>query len=237
MIFCISIVSKNQINKAKILKRSLERFGHKLTLLTTYDKRIGNMSKIIKLNDYFQQNDYNDDDVIAFVDAFDVVATSDPTKLKEYLDIKDVDIVVSTEQGFGRQPLISKSYYESYVNTVPTRSLCAGMMFGRANKLKQLFKNMSEKYSEYSKELYKPDTSLRIKNSDQYYFAYYLFKIDFKTYKDIKIMLDCNDDVLYTNTNDKIYTPSDYVFIHTWGLSNAKQYIRYRNLLKNINLI
>lgn len=163
MIFCISIVSEDQINKAEILKKSLERFSHELTLLTTYDKSIGNMSKIIKLNDYFQQNDYNDDDVIAFVDAFDVVATSDPAKLKEYLDIKDVDIVVSTERGFGRHPLISKSYCESYVNSVPTRSICSGMMFGRANKLKQLFKNMSEEYAEHSKELYKPNHPLRIK--------------------------------------------------------------------------
>lgn len=223
-IFFYCIVSQND-NETKVynLQESLLKFNIQLTILKIYDPKLKNLSKIIKLNEFLQQNSFNDNDIIVFLDAYDVLCCKDPSYelLNNYLKKSECDILISTEDVFGRHLDLVRSYYNyKYNNKYNNKYINSGVYIGYANKLKLLFFNLSNSMESLKEIIDNTKNNIDSLFSDQCYLSLYLFKTDFMNISnEYKIKLDINDDITFTNTTThRKYNIDDYVFIHTWGL-------------------
>lgn len=246
MFHFLSIIDENSISKAEPLKKSIERFGYQLTLITTYDKSIGNHSKIVKVSEYLQNQKYDDDDYIFLIDAFDCIMTDHPNKVIHYMYDYSIDILISTERGYGNKPDEAKSYFNLYLRRLRKleRGLCAGALVAKANKLKEFMLDMTNSISEFSDEIksnwnQRHDKPMPKKfiYSDQYFMAFYLWKIDFINYKKISIHLDVFDKGFFTWHYEKKFEPKDYVFVHVFALRWEEQSKRWKELLEKCDLI
>jgi hypothetical protein len=238
MIYFLCIVAQNQEGRASNLAKSLKRYNCNLTIISAYDFKLKNLSKIFKVSEYLQCNQYNDDDIIVLLDAFDVLCCGDPKRLPTYLKNKGIDILISSEDTFGLHPNISRQYYDEYSRLNGTRAkyINSGVYVGYANKIKLLFQGMVARFDELRKEIIDPllPANSHILQSDQYFLTYYLHKIDFiNNKKDFVIGIDVKDEITFTNTFtvNQQYKLSDYMFIHTWGLYNFSQLTKYRQLV------
>lgn len=218
-IYFYCIVSEDQVNLADMLKKSLLKFGYKLNILQIYDSKLKNLSKIYNFNDYLQKNRYDDDDVIVLTDAFDVVYSTDPSNLLDFLISNNKDICISSENMFGPNFTFIKEYYDKLSKSLELKSNKypnSGVIFGKANKVKLFYNNLSSSMQLLQK--YFPPEA-HTKNSDQAHIISYLYEIDYINYKDILILVDVENKIVFTNTlNDVPYNINDYVFIHTWGI-------------------
>lgn len=227
MLYFYTITSPEQESLCDNLKKSLERFSYSLTILHLYHKN--NFSKL-KISTILQENTYTDDDIIIVCDGFDVVCASDPINIQNYFDKEDVDILISSENMFGNNLVCIKDYYDKYNMACGTsgKYLNAGVVIGRANKLKAFYKDLVDNVDTL-RQYIPPD---RQENTgDQTFIINYLYHIDFFNNKkklDYKIKIDLKDDISFTNTIvNREYNINDYVFIHTWGIYITDPHYKY----------
>jgi len=245
MIYFYCIVSQEQVYMAEYLKLSLEKFNCRLTILTIYDHKLKNLSKIIKFTEFLNCIHYNDDDFIVLMDAFDVLCTNDPSSfIPKYFDEQKIDLLISSENTFGNNYIQIKEYYDNYNKKMNSISKYpnSGVIIGRANKLKafynSLFKNMDKLKS------FIPSDAVTT-FSDQTYIINHLFDTKFDNNNTIQI--DVFDKLIFTNTNsERNYDIKDYLFIHTWGIYlkqkefehiKNSQLAKYNTILKELNLL
>jgi hypothetical protein len=245
LFYCIASSDEDN-TKIYNLQQSLLKFDYDINILRIYDNNLKNLSKIIKLNEYLQQNSFNDDDIIVFLDAYDVLCCKDPNELKNYLIKNDCDILISTEDMFGRHLDLVRPYYDVY-NKNTNKYINSGVYFGYANKLKLLINNLFNSF-ESLKEIVDRSCNHDSLFSDQCYLSLFLYKTDFiNNSTEYKIKLDIDDDIIFTNTTtNRKYNISDYVFIHTWGLygkwnkwnihHRVKQKEKYDLILNHLNI-
>ena len=236
MLYFYTITSSDQESLCDNLKKSLKKYGYFLNILHLYHKN--NFSKL-KISGILQSNNYNDDDIIIVCDGFDVVCASDPINIQNYFDKhnEEVDILISSENMFGNNLVSIKDYYDKYNTACGTvgKYLNAGVIIGRANKLKAFYKDLVENVDTL-RQYIPPDKQEN--TGDQTFIINYLYHINFFNNKDVKykIKIDLNDDITFTNTIiDREYNISEYVFIHTWGIYIADthyKYIRDQQFLK-----
>ena len=217
MLYFYTVTSIEQTELCQALKKSLERFGYQLNILPLYHKT--NFSKL-NISYYFDTKTYKDDDIIVIVDGFDVVCVKDPVihLIKYFQDNPSTDILFSSENMFGNNMVSIKEYYDKYneSNGVTGKYLNAGVIIGRANKIKQFYSQLMSSITELQNYL---PAERRETTGDQTFIINYLYHIDFMNYKDISIKIDLNDEFTFTNTIfERPYNVSDYFFIHTWGI-------------------
>jgi hypothetical protein len=218
MIFFYTVTSPQQVHLCENLKKSLSRYHQELTILPIYEKN--NFSKL-KINDVLQNLSYKDEDIIVICDGFDVVCAKDPQNIQTYFDNNtDTDILFSSENMFGNNLVCIKEYYDKYnsVNGTSGKYLNAGVIMGRANKIKQFYKNLTSEIDALKEYIPhdRHDTT-----GDQTFIINYLYHINFMVnYKNsIKYKIDLKDELTFTNTiTDRKFNINDYVFIHTWGI-------------------
>lgn len=226
MLFIYTVTSPDQLHLCDNLKKSLSRFDQPLTTLPLYETN--NFSKL-KINTVLQQTTYNDDDFIVICDGFDVVCALDPLpNIKTYFDAnKDVDILFSSENMFGNNMVCIKEYYDYYNSMQGTEGkyLNAGVVIGRANKVKEFYNDLTNQI-ETLKQYLPPER--RNSTGDQTFIINYLYHIDFINYTKIKIKIDLKDELTFTNTIvERPYNVYDYIFIHTWGIYISDPHYKY----------
>ena len=225
MLFFYTVTSPEQVSLCENLRKSLSIYSHTLTILPFYQKN--NFSKL-KINTTFQETIYHDDDIIVICDGFDVVCAKNPEFIVEYFEThKDVDILFSSENMFGNNLVCIKEYYDKYNESSGTsgKYLNSGVIIGRANKLKQFYKNLCSEIDTLRQ--YIPEDR-RDATGDQTFIINYLYHIDFINYKELNIKIDLQDELTFTNTIiDRDYNITDYVFIHTWGIYIKEPHYKY----------
>lgn len=226
MLYFYTVTSEDQIHLCQTLKKSLERFGHELNILPLYERT--NFSKL-NISKVLDAKQYNDDDFIVISDGFDVVCVKDPSIYvsKYFQDNPSVDILFSSENMFGNNMVHIKEYFDKYndVHGTSGKYLNAGVIIGRANKIKQFYSQLMACVPELMNYL---PHDRRETTGDQTFIINYLYHIDFMNYKDIKIKIDVTDEFTFTNTIfERPYNVSDYVFIHTWGIYIADPNYKY----------
>ena len=226
MLYFYTVTSKEQIHLCDTLQKSLQRFGHDVNILPLYEKT--NFSKL-NISSVFESKSYKDDDLIIITDGFDVVCVKDPGiyVTKYFQDNPSTDILFSSENMFGNNMVCIKEYYDKYneVHGTTGKYLNAGVIIGKANKIKQFYSQLMRCVPELRNYL-PPDR--RETTGDQTYIINYLYHIDFMNYKDINIKIDLKDEVTFTNTIvERPYNIFDYVFIHTWGIYIADPHYKY----------
>jgi hypothetical protein len=240
MIYIYSIIGENQLDKADILKRSLQKFGHELFLVPTYSMELKNLSKLVKINEKIQGTTYNDDDVIILLDAFDIHCCTNPSIIPEYLKQNGIDILLSVEDTFGLHPASTKEYFNgiSTINKKSPRYLNSGAIIGFANKLKEFYSDMMSKYNEITALLKAQSImNIRIATSDQSYMCIYMQMMDALKCTKYKIALDFDDKITLTNTNtNRPYNIKNHVFIHTWSLHMRRQKMKYDKITADLGL-
>jgi hypothetical protein len=124
-------------NLAAPLINSLARYNHRVTVIDTYDKALGNLSKLYKVRDYLSDNHslFQDDDVVVFVDAHDVVFPPHTDARKNLLDNlredflrTQLDYMVGTETRYSHQ-FDSKSFFDDQTDHV-SRYINTGFQIG-----------------------------------------------------------------------------------------------------------
>lgn len=245
MIYVYCIVSDDQIHLSDQLRKSLLKFSHHLQILPIYDSNLKNLSKIFKVNKYFELKNYEDDDIIVLADAFDVVCVNNPDKLLLYFETKKIDILISTENMFGPNFPFIKEYYDNYSSNKGTsnRYPNSGVIIGKAKPLQKFYKNLTDSMPKLEK-FFPPNATN--KTSDQAHIINYLYEIDFVNNKEFKIELDLFDDITFTNTIiERHFNINDFIFIHTWGIYlkqpeykhiKDKQYSKWSNINKYLKL-
>ena len=246
MIYFLSIIDVDSLDKVVPLQSSLNRFGFDLTLLTTYNKEIGNHSKIINVSEYLQTQSFSSDDYIFLVDAFDCVMTKHPDEFINWMKSQNIDIFISTETGWGNKPQSVKRYFDYYQSKMNShnRSICAGALVAKANSLKEFMLDMTSSMSRYCAEIEKDyfetwgnNIPTKLRYSDQYYMAYYLWKIDFVNYQKLSIHLDFKDKCFFTWSQNVKMSINKYVFVHVWALQCDNQFNRWLGLLRMIDIL
>ena len=217
MLYFYTVTTPEQSHLCDTLKKSLARFGYDLTILPLYENN--NFSKL-KISSFLESTLYNNNDFIVICDGFDVVCASNPEKIIDFFtEHNDTDILISSENMFGNNMVCIKDYYDRYneKNGTTGKYLNSGVVMGRANKIKQFYKQLVSCTSTLRDYYIPPDR--RDTTGDQTYIINYLYHIDFVNYKDIKIQIDIHDKLTFTNTIiNRPFNARDYIFIHTWGI-------------------
>lgn len=99
-IFFVTICDKESIHKTELLKKTLR--GN-LIVIDTYDKSIGNFSKLFKFREFLHyRHDINEDDVICFIDAFDVICIRfDENEILHTFKSYNKNIIIGCEENCG----------------------------------------------------------------------------------------------------------------------------------------
>jgi hypothetical protein len=109
-----------------------------VTIIDTYDPAIGNLSKLYKVRDYLSDNQslFQDDDVVVFVDAHDVVFPPHTDARKNLLDTlredflrTQLDYMVGAETRYAHQLPENKSFFDDQSDHA-FRYLQAGFQIG-----------------------------------------------------------------------------------------------------------
>jgi len=94
-ILFVTLCDEESVHRADNLKKTLK--GN-LIILDTYDHSIGNFSKLTKFRDFLISFPLCDDDIICFVDAFDMLCTCyDPQQMIQVFKNYKKDIIFGAE--------------------------------------------------------------------------------------------------------------------------------------------
>lgn len=116
--FFVTLCDKESIQKTCTLSDSLRE---DLIVLNTYDKSIGNFSKLFKFRDFLMYGSEHIDptDIICFIDAFDMLCINyDPCGIEEAFKKMKKGIIIGSEENCGPEhPKIVREYFGEGCNT------------------------------------------------------------------------------------------------------------------------
>lgn len=221
-IYVITLTNSVEHKNVNILKKSLK--SDNLTILRTYDPKIGNLSKIYKVYDYLINSHINDNDVICIIDAHDVIFNNKIGCINDVLSIfnnYNTSIIFSSENTCVHHSNNSRDFFESiygsqYLNSGISVSIKREYLY----MLKTIIKNMA---------FYNKDNRF----SDQRVIGNFI-----SHNKPKNITLDINN-IFSTTLNSKThlnFKDINSFFVHITYLSNPYQSSRYKKFQKFLGI-
>lgn len=122
----------------KWLKESCDRYNTELITLGMNEKWLGYNWKLLKMKKYLEQLD--DNEIVMFVDAYDVILLDDPHKLEQKFIQSDKKIIVGCEK---KNRYLTLGYI--VFDTCDNKPLNSGTYIGYVKYLKQMLKEIIEK--------------------------------------------------------------------------------------------
>jgi hypothetical protein len=131
----------NRIDKLEYLKKSEELFDTNINYIIKEEVWRGNITKIIEINK--QLHSFNDDDIIIFIDAFDVLVNSDKMEIVNKFKSYNCDILLGAE--LNCFPSQFKSKIDLIMpNNIKNKYINSGGYMGYVKNIKLLLKWMNE---------------------------------------------------------------------------------------------
>lgn len=110
--YFVTLCDNESVHKTKVLSDTLR--GN-LIVIDTYEKSIGNFSKLFKFSDFLRNDSQHiePDDIICFVDAFDMLCIRyDPVGTEEAFREYGHDILIGSEENCGPEhPTFVREYF------------------------------------------------------------------------------------------------------------------------------
>lgn len=126
----------------KWLKQSCDRYKTELITLGMNEKWLGYNWKLLKMKKYLEQLD--DNEIVMFVDAYDVILLDDTSKLEQKFIESDKKIVVGCENND------NKTLGHLIFDKCNNKPLNSGTYIGYVKYLKQMLKDIIEKNNDPS---------------------------------------------------------------------------------------
>jgi hypothetical protein len=132
-----------------------------VTIIDTYDPAIGNLSKLYKVRDYLSDNQslFQDDDVVVFVDAHDVVFPPHTDARKNLLDTlredflrTQLDYMVGAETVYAHQLSEHKSFFDDQTDHA-FRYLNSGFQIGFYRAFMEIYSYIITNLPTYSERI------------------------------------------------------------------------------------
>lgn len=224
------------LGKVDVLKRSMERFGHELHVIQQYQQGLGNYNKILGLLNYLRSPECvaaADDDIIVFMDAFDVICVKPMgDEFEAGFRARGVDIVFGAENLFSFIYPEAKVTYDRLYGRAKFKYLNSGFVMGYKRAVIQFYGFISRNLFTYPR----PDGRF----SDQRLVGLVFHQNKSPNYpflKNLKLDLDFRADYILTKNwtvpLDQICFCNAY-FIHVTGMGEAKQSLAY-NFIRRLS--
>jgi hypothetical protein len=221
----VTLLDKESLAKgrAEPLLSSYERWGITPVILASYDKKIGNWSKITALQEFLESDAINDDDLLVFTDATDVMVVTDvPPDFSRIIGEYGVDILFGAESRFAKTNLALKPYFEAAYADRGLKYLNTGFVVGRKCHLRIFYG--------YLHTLIRRLSYVNLNRSDQAVTTYGFVHVH-KLQTGIRLGIDhdCRCVATINSTTDlpdKILSP----FIHVTSLRDAGQLEKWERL-------
>ena len=207
-------------NRVEPLRSSL---NNNLFILETYSQRLGNLSKIFNIRDFLiSRNDLNDDSIIVFLDAYDVLCIrNDINQLVTDFRATGQDLVIGAETIFCHHRLETLPFFLDRYILNSVRYLNSGFIIAYKWAYLRMLDHITANFeSEYS---------TRHNNSDQRAISTFMHKnsrLDL-----IKMELDTNQKFCHTHTyhdNPLVLESINSYFVHVTWLALEIQANAYR---------
>lgn len=139
------ITYTNQPNRLKLLKKGEELFNYNINYIINDSWKTYKFYSKIRETDIFIEN-YNDDDIIVFIDAHDIVLNSNTEEFIEKFKSLNCDILFSTE--LNCYPPRYKQQIDNIIisSDIESKYLNAGGYIGYVKNIKEMFKWKDEQY-------------------------------------------------------------------------------------------
>lgn len=227
------------LGKVDVLKNSMSRFGHELHVIQKYQKGLGNYNKILGLLAYLRSEEEcvakSDDDIIVFMDAFDVICIKPMgDEFEAGFRARGVDIVFGAENLFSFIYPEAKSTYDSLYRRAKYKYLNSGFVMGYKKAIIQYYQFIARNLFTYPR----PDGRF----SDQRLVGLVFHQNKSPNYqilKNMRLDLDYRADFILTKNwtvpLDQICFCNAY-FIHVTGVGEAKQTMSYNFIRRLANV-
>ena len=215
---------------------SADKFDINVDLIAYGKKWEGYDMKINELYNYLKT--LNENDIVCFFDAYDVLFCNSQEKLKSmFLELEeDHNIIIGCHEPPGRviDYYMNNIYNYDYSSKIPTKYkyLCSGTIIGRAKYLKQALELHDTKYADdqvFWNYLYREHEELKIELD-------YKNKLFFTSSPPKNIInfvtnYSNNDDLEFNGKNIiNKYTNTTPVLIHSPGDADMSEFHEYLNL-------
>jgi uncharacterized protein YlzI (FlbEa/FlbD family) len=215
------------------LKKSSQNNGYNLITLGWGKKWEGFIMKYKLLIENL--NNFNDNDIIILIDAYDVIVTGSKNEVLEKFKKFNKPIVLSKD---AKPDNIILNYLHSKIfNTCHQTNICAGLIMGYVWAFKKLIQMMCGKNLEKCQQLHLDDQMMLINvcNNKEFYNKY--ITIDFKNelFYNITGVVDAmiNISELFTIKNNRLYVKNTDIspcFIHGPGSIDLNNICNFYNL-------
>jgi hypothetical protein len=225
-IIFVSLCDKENIDKADILKKTLR--GN-LTLLDTYDHSIGNFSKLTKFREFLNSSNANDEDIICFIDAFDMLCTCyNQNEIISTFKSYNKDIIFGCETNCGPEHISKVRDY--FINNENNRFLNGGFQMGYKNKLIEFHNYIHDNFVTFKNNLEIDRNTEQGIISQAYITGIFNVGIDSKGILCNNIPPD-NFDVHYVS----LLYPSFFTHVIR-SQTNAKKFVKTKEVEKMVNM-
>ena len=232
-VYFICIVDKESIKQGKVdnLKKSL---NDNLIIIDTYDKSIGNLSKLFKIRDFLQETTIiKDHDIVVAIDGLDVVWISS----KSFSDFKQefintqLEFIVSAEKVYAKHDKELKYWFDSKYEGQRMKYVNSGMIISYKYAYLKILNDICNNFDHYEKyaKIKRAMPKFRVL-SDQRVISKYMVEQD----DTMKMDIDYKCQFM-TTLYDIPFEPStiDSYFVHITGigLNDGIQYDMYNKVL------
>jgi len=218
-IFTLCDANNDQVNA---LRSSL---NDNLFVLETYCQRLGLLSKIFKIRDFLiSAEKLADDDIIVFVDAYDVLCIRDEMdQMVADFQATGQDLITGAETVFcHHRSELMPFFLENYLNQ-PARYLNSGFIIAYKWAYLKMLNHIVESFSD--------EYLVRHNNNDQRAISSFMLKNS--SLGLIKMEIDCKQSFCHTHTYDnnplQLQSIQSY-FVHVTWLALEIQAKAYRQI-------
>lgn len=222
MIYFLTLqdAESNLEKRHQYLEESIQRRGGSLHCIVEYDKKIGNLCKILKLNDFLRFSTFEDDDVIVFCDAHDVIMHSgEISSLIDLFFSMNCHYIISSENHASHHLSEVSEWFRKKYNNCHINS---GFQMGFVWAFKQIYGYICNHIHEFK----------QVRRSDQMVISQFFMKQKIENIFP-KLILKLDTESLFCKTVNSA-TPLDLTcpsfFIHVTWLKNVSQASKFHQL-------